>query len=224
MRTASRVGNTLVTSGANAKLHEVDAAGVEVWRLELPAGHFIYRAERVPTLVPDVPGDTDADGVVDDVDNCPVNANVDQEDCDCDGLGNVCSEALGLQGVCDPGCDGDPLWHVFISGIAQGGSVQITVSGELFDLTTTAGQTAKEVIESFVALINQSSVLGASGISASSSGGLLATDGTVDSVVLLDSGFSSTPPANSLPALSSVAMSMLVALLGTSGVALQRRR
>lgn len=36
------------------------------------------------------PVDADEDGVLDDVDNCPVNANPDQTDSDHDGLGDVC--------------------------------------------------------------------------------------------------------------------------------------
>lgn len=35
-------------------------------------------------------GDSDGDGVLNGVDNCPSNANSNQADCDGDGLGNVC--------------------------------------------------------------------------------------------------------------------------------------
>ena len=42
-------------------------------------------------------GDSDEDGVTDDVDNCPLNANADQLDTDGDGTGDACD-----------GCPGDP--------------------------------------------------------------------------------------------------------------------
>jgi hypothetical protein len=40
--------------------------------------------------------DTDGDGVVDCVDNCPALANNNQNDCDFDGIGDVCAIASGL--------------------------------------------------------------------------------------------------------------------------------
>jgi hypothetical protein len=45
-------------------------------------------------------GDTDSDGVCDDVDNCPVAANADQKDSDGDGVGDVCDDDDG-DGVLD---------------------------------------------------------------------------------------------------------------------------
>jgi hypothetical protein len=48
-------GNTLITSGPTTTLFEVDTAGNEVWKLELPAGlpnYLIYRAERIANLYP----------------------------------------------------------------------------------------------------------------------------------------------------------------------------
>ncbi|MCZ6785267.1 MAG: aryl-sulfate sulfotransferase [Proteobacteria bacterium] len=102
-------GNTLVTAGVSAKLYEIDAAGAEVWRLELPTGvptYVIYRAERIAALLVDGPGDSDGDGLTDDADNCPDHANADQADCDGDGFGDVCTAALGLS-RCDDGLDND---------------------------------------------------------------------------------------------------------------------
>ena len=49
--------------------------------------------------------DDDADGIANDVDNCPVNANFDQLDSDSDGQGNVCDtddDGDGLPDVSDP--------------------------------------------------------------------------------------------------------------------------
>jgi hypothetical protein len=42
------------------------------------------------TTTTTVIGDTDGDGILDDVDNCPFNYNPDQEDADGDGIGDVC--------------------------------------------------------------------------------------------------------------------------------------
>jgi hypothetical protein len=88
-------GNTLVTGGRSAALYEADTAGSEVWRLELPSGapsYTIYRAERIPALIVDVPGDTDADGLADLVDNCPDHSNPAQADTDGDTIGDVCDD------------------------------------------------------------------------------------------------------------------------------------
>jgi hypothetical protein len=91
-------GNTLVTSGGAATLHEVAADGSEVWRLEIISGnnYNLYRAERVDSILIDAPGDTDLDGLTDFVDNCPDHPNPMQEDCNGDGFGDVCSLALQL--------------------------------------------------------------------------------------------------------------------------------
>jgi hypothetical protein len=46
-------------------------------------------------------GDLDGDGVDDDADNCPYHANPGQEDCDEDGIGDVCAIADGLSEDCN---------------------------------------------------------------------------------------------------------------------------
>jgi hypothetical protein len=92
-------GNTLVTAANDLTLHEVDSAGVEVWRLEIDLGSepfLTYRSERVDSIILDLPGDSDGDGLADFVDNCPDHANVDQIDDNGDGFGDVCAAALGL--------------------------------------------------------------------------------------------------------------------------------
>jgi hypothetical protein len=60
------------------------------------------------------PGDGDADGVLDNADNCPAKANVDQHDEDADAIGDVCdpcphingdavdSDGDGVGEMCDP--------------------------------------------------------------------------------------------------------------------------
>lgn len=58
-------GNTLVTSGASATVTEVDADSNVVWELSFDdggaPGWAIYRADRIPSLILDTPGDTDGD-------------------------------------------------------------------------------------------------------------------------------------------------------------------
>jgi hypothetical protein len=213
-------GTTLVTSGRNGKLHEVDAAGTEVWRLELPANHGIYRVERIPELLIDVPGDTDGDGLADEVDNCPDHSNEFQQDCDCDGFGDVCSAALGIQWVCFEFCS-DPLEILTLLGIAAGGSVDLVVSGVLISVTTTAGQTAEEVVAALAAAINSDLTLSAAGISAVTNQNELTTNGTLDSLTISDPGLSGPPPA--VPALLPGGYALLAIVLVAAALAVQRR-
>ncbi|MCA9284461.1 MAG: thrombospondin type 3 repeat-containing protein [Phycisphaerales bacterium] len=45
--------------------------------------------------------DLDGDGVSDIIDNCPTQANADQNDCDGDGIGDACAIASGMSADCD---------------------------------------------------------------------------------------------------------------------------
>lgn len=58
------------------------------------------RAELVTTVVG--VDDTDADGVPDDLDNCPLDSNADQFDVDADGVGDACDAALDCTAISDP--------------------------------------------------------------------------------------------------------------------------
>lgn len=57
--------------------------------------------------------DTDGDGVEDEDDNCPVNANPNQEDSDCDSVGDVCDVCPGGDDTIDNNNDGQPDCHVY---------------------------------------------------------------------------------------------------------------
>jgi hypothetical protein len=91
-------GNTLIVAGSYATLHEVSAAGTELWRLEFDdtSTYSIYRAQRIASLLVDLPGDTDGDGIADMADNCPNQLNPSQLDSDADGFGDTCAIALGF--------------------------------------------------------------------------------------------------------------------------------
>lgn len=66
----------------------------------------------------DVPKDSDLDGVVDDVDNCPHTANATQTDTDDDGLGDVCDPDDDNDGVLDA-ADSCPTVAGTVNGCPQ---------------------------------------------------------------------------------------------------------
>jgi len=68
-------------------------------------------------------GDLDGDGVDDDADNCPYHANPDQEDCDEDGIGDVCAIADGLSTDCNENGVPDSC------DIADGNSADVNANG-----------------------------------------------------------------------------------------------
>ena len=66
----------------------------------------MYRSERVASLVATPTADADGDGIFDELDNCPDDANAAQDDLDTNGLGNTC----------DLDDDGDVLLDVHETG------------------------------------------------------------------------------------------------------------
>jgi hypothetical protein len=65
-----------------------------------------YVPAMIDARVDGPPGDIDGDGIVDPIDNCPADANVDQHDEDGDELGDVCDPCPHLAGTAADG-DGD---------------------------------------------------------------------------------------------------------------------
>ena len=70
------------------------AAGITPEEIAALEAQIADLQERLAALEPaPVPLDTDGDGVVDVLDNCPDVANADQLDTDADGVGDACDEA-----------------------------------------------------------------------------------------------------------------------------------
>jgi len=83
--------------------------------------------------------------------------------------------------------------HVELAGIAAGGGpprVDVTVSGELIRVTTTAGQTAAQVAQAIADAINANANLQALGVTAAVVGNRVVTNGDITAVEVGDSGLS----------------------------------
>ncbi len=79
---------------------------------DVPNNGYGIEHQGIVEVIPD----RDGDGVPDSIDNCPAHPNQDQNDCDGDGIGDVCaiadgaSEDCNTNGVpdeCEPDADGD---------------------------------------------------------------------------------------------------------------------
>ena len=57
-----------------------------------------------PTTTTSIP-DTDGDGILDNMDNCPTNCNSQQLDADGDGIGDLCDTTPGCGGCVTPACE-----------------------------------------------------------------------------------------------------------------------
>jgi spore coat protein A len=104
-------------------------------------------------------------------------------------------------------------------GLAEGGSVEITVDGQLIVQPTTGGQTPAEVMAALAAAIESDPTLSALGVTALSAGDTLYTTGAISSVTITDPGLYQV----ALPALSRPGLAALVALLGIGAFAGLRR-
>jgi len=97
--------------------------------------------------------------------------------------------------------------------------VSFTVAGVLVTVTTSAGQSAAEVLAALVAAIDADSTLAGLGISSRIEGGALMTGGTIAGISIDDPGF-----AAAVPGLPLAARGLLVGLLAGLAVAIRRAR
>jgi len=104
------------------------------------------------------------------------------EQCDDGGLASVDG--------CNASCDIEEFLE--LSGTAAGGSVSVTVSGVVVPVTTTAGQTATQVVQALANAINANATLQAAGVTATAVGTRLVTNGDITSVTITDAGLQST--------------------------------
>jgi len=96
---------------------------------------------------------------------------------------------LAAQDGCNASCDVEKF--VALAGTAAGGSVSLTVSGQLVTVTTTAGQTAAQVAQALADAINALPALQAAGVTATAQGNRVVTNGDVISASIADAGLSS---------------------------------
>ncbi len=127
--------------------------------------------------------------------------------------GDGCSAACQLEGVTDS--------RIF-AGTAQGGAIEITVSGVALSVPTSAGQSAAQVAAAVVAAIVGSPALQALGVSAAASlTELFVLGGTIGSAASSDPGIVILPGAPlPIPALGLPGEVALALLLGGAGLAL----
>jgi spore coat protein A len=101
------------------------------------------------------------------------------EECD-DG------ELVGGNG-CNADCDVEEFLELRGTA-AGGGSVSITIEGEVVTVNPTAGQTASQVIQALVNAVNANANLQALGVTATASGNRLVTNGDITDVTITDGG------------------------------------
>jgi spore coat protein A len=100
------------------------------------------------------------------------------ENCDDGGLS-------ALDG-CNASCDVEE--YLVLNGTAVGGSVSVTVSGQVVTVTTTAGQTGAQIAQALADAINANPALQAAGVTAAAVGNRFITNGDITSVTINDAG------------------------------------
>jgi len=87
-------------------------------------------------------------------------------------------------------------------------------------VTTSAGETAAQVIAALAAAVNADPTLSGLGVSALARGNTLTVGGTIDSLVIGDPGLTDIPR---VPSLSGMAIAICAAVLSLAGATLLRR-
>jgi len=80
------------------------------------------------------------------------------------------------------------------SGIASGGSIDLVIEGTALSVPTTAGQTASQVASAVAAAINANPTLSSLGVVAQAVDSEVVTTGSIDSIVIADSGLNPQVP------------------------------
>jgi cysteine-rich repeat protein len=125
--------------------------------------------------------------------------------------GDGCSASCELEGVTD---------RRTFAGTAEGGTIEITVSGVALAVPTGAGQSAVAVAAAVAAAIEGSPELQALGVSAASSAAeLFVLGGTIDAAASHDPGIAILPGPAAVPVLSPAGRVALAILLGGAGLA-----
>jgi spore coat protein A len=128
--------------------------------------------------------------------------------------GEACDDGNTTSGDgCYATCDLEESLTLY--GLAQGGSVSVTVEGVLVAVATTAGQTPADVVAALAAAIDADPTLSAQGISAVAIGDRLVTNGALGGITIADPGLSTQPPqvpSISAWGLAAAALLMLLAV------------
>jgi cysteine-rich repeat protein len=128
--------------------------------------------------------------------------------------GDGCSAECELEGVTD---------QVAFSGTAQGGSIEVTVSGVPLSAPTSVGESSADVATAVAAAINGDLTLQGLGVSAASSlGALFVIGGTIDAAASADPGIE-IQVADPVPALPPLGRLALVLSLCAAILAMGRR-
>jgi hypothetical protein len=101
-------------------------------------------------------------------------------------------------------------------GVAEGGTIDLVVSGVALQVVTTTGQSSLLVAQAIAAAINGSPGLAALGIGATALNSAVTTNGEVDSLVIDDPGIFHTM---NVPSFSPLSLALLVLTLAGAGAA-----
>jgi spore coat protein A len=99
--------------------------------------------------------------------------------------------------LCSARCRGEEF--TAFSGVAAGGSVELSVEGVSVGVATSPGWTPAEVAAALAATINANPVLAGLGVSATANGDTVVVGGEIGSVTILDAGLSHSLALRALP-------------------------
>lgn len=126
--------------------------------------------------------------------------------------GETCEDGnlLALDG-CSASCREEV--RLAFAGTATGGTIDLTLSGESTQVTTSLGESGETVAANLAAALASNTALQAQGISVTAVGAELVTDGTIDSFEINDNGL-----AGSVPALSPAGLLGLTLAMSAFGI------